>query len=110
MLSYKQYVELLNEMDIAIFDAKISYALGNINILRLLKKKIFLNENGVIRRAFDLEGFPYMCISDLKNISFEEFAKPMIYSEEISMKLIPVSYEEKIQTWHEILSMLEKES
>lgn len=108
MLPYSQYVELLNDMDIAIFDAKISYALGNIYILKLLKKKIFLNKDGVIRRAFDLEGLPYMCTSDLKNISFEEFAKPIVYSEEISMKLAPVSYEKNIQTWHEILSMLEK--
>lgn len=108
MLPYNQYVALMNDMDIAFFDAKISYALGNISILKLLKKKIFLNKDGVIRRAFDLDGVPYMCTSDLKSVSFEEFAKPMVYSEEICMKLAPVSYEKSVQTWHEILSMLEK--
>lgn len=110
MLPYNQYVELLNKMDIAFFDAKISYALGNINILKLLKKKIFLNKNGVIRRSFDLEGLPYVCTADLENLSFEEFVKPMVYSEEITMKLVPASYEKKVQTWHEILRMLKKKS
>lgn len=107
MLPYNQYVELMNDMDIAFFDAKISYALGNISILKRLKKKIFLNKDGVIRRAFDLDGFPYMCTSDLKNISFEEFAQPMVYSDELNAKLVPVSYEKSVQTWHEILNMLD---
>ena len=110
MLPYNQYVELMNDMDVAFFDAKISYALGNISILTKLKKKIFLNKDGVIRRAFDLDGLPYMCTSDLKNISFEEFAKPMVYSDDLNEKLLPVSYEKNIQTWHEILNILENES
>lgn len=107
MLPYNQYVELMNDMDIAFFDAKISYALGNISILTFLKKKIFLNKDGVIRRAYDLDGLPYMCTSDLATISFEEFSKPMDYSDELNEKLVPVSYEKKVQTWHEILNMLD---
>ncbi len=107
MLPYNQYVDLMNDMDIAFFDAKISYALGNISILTSLKKKIFLNKDGVIRRAFDLDGIPYMCTSDLATLSFEEFSKLMDYSEELNIKLVPVSYEKRIETWHEILNMLD---
>ena len=106
MLPYEQYVRFINDMDIAFFDGEISYALGNIYLLNVLRKKIFLNKNGVIRKAFDLEGLPYMCSSDLENMTFEEFSKPLEYSEDVKKKFVPISYENCIQTWHEIFNLL----
>ena len=107
MLPYNEYVKLLNNMDIAFLDAKISYALGNISVLTFLGKKIFLNRDGILRRAFDLDGLPYMCTSDLETVSFEEFSRPLDYSDELRAKLAPAPYEKKIQTWHEILNLLD---
>lgn len=107
MLPYDRYVQLINEMDIAFFDGVQSYALGNIYIFKVLRKKIFLHEDGIIRRAFDLEKIPYVCSSQLADLSFEEFAKPIDYSEETRNKLIPIPYEKSVETWHDILNVLD---
>jgi dTDP-N-acetylfucosamine:lipid II N-acetylfucosaminyltransferase len=102
-MPYKEYVEFLNNMDVAVFDGKISYALGNLNILRLLEKKIILNDKGVIRKAYDMEHYPYICSSKLNTITFEELKQPMEYPEEIRKKNKPRTYEENISMWRTIL-------
>lgn len=102
-LQYDQYVTLLNEMDIVIFDGKNSYALGNLGILILLKKKVFLNEKGKIKKAFDIDNLPYACTSEIKNMSFDEFSKTAIY---LSNNNEPKSYESRINEWKIVLNFL----
>ncbi len=107
MLPYDRYVKLVNEMDIAFFDGTISYALGNIQMFKLFRKKLFLHKDGIIRKAFDFDGMPYVCSSELENMSFKELSEPIEYSEEAIKKLVPISYENRIETWHNILKLLD---
>lgn len=80
MMSYTDYVRLLNKMDIAIYDGLDSYALGNIAIMLSLKKKIYLNASGIIKQAFDKDQLPYGVIDDIGVINYKEFIKPCDYS------------------------------
>lgn len=107
MLTYEQYVNLLNEMDIAILDSCRSYALGNISILLGLKKKIFLNRNGLLKRAFEIEKIPFGYTDMLKNMSYEELRKPLDYSQCDHTDLHKKSYEEQIEEWKFLLNSLD---
>ncbi len=75
-LSVPDYIKYINSVDIGIFDIKAQSALGNINYLASLNKKIFLNKNGILKLAFDLEGVETYCVDEIENMSFEEFIRP----------------------------------
>lgn len=107
-LSYKEYVMLLNKMDVAILDGKFSYALGNISILIDLKKKIFLNREGILKRAFEKENIPFCCTDELKCITYEELGEPLDYSQCGQTSLHLKSYDEGIKEWKYMLENLEK--
>lgn len=103
-MPYDEYVRLLEQMDIAIFDGEKSYALGNISILLLLKKKFFLNRHGIIKTAFDAEKIPCACVDDIDNMSFDEFVQTMKYSEEMSENLLPYSRKRALGAWTKLLT------
>ena len=75
-LSVPDYIKYINSVDIGIFDIKAQSALGNINYLASLNKKIFLNRNGILKLAFDLEEVETYCVDEIENKSFEEFIRP----------------------------------
>lgn len=110
MLPYIEYVNLLNKMDIAILDSCRSYALGNISILLELKKKIFLNRNGLLKRAFEIEKIPFGYTDMLKKISYEELRKPLDYSQCDHTDLHKKSYEEQIKEWNFLLNSLDDDA
>lgn len=74
-LSFEEYSRLLIQMDIGIFDGYTSYALGNIAMLLMFGKTIYLNKKGVIKEAFDFESVPHKIINSIGEISFAEFSK-----------------------------------
>lgn len=106
-MSYSEYIELLNKMDIAIFDYERSYALGNIQILINLRKKIFLNKKGVIKRAFDLEHVPYECTCDIKYMNYEKFTKPVDYQEYGAYSWDQINYSTYVEKWKTMLNELD---
>jgi hypothetical protein len=93
------YYKLLNEIDIAIFDEERSSALGNIMTLLSLNKKIFLNKEGVIKEGFDKEGIPYRLTSEISEMSFEDFIKPLDYSK-CEVKSLYIPFDKKIDKYY----------
>ena len=102
-LPYQQYLDLLNTMDIAIFDGTYSYALGNIAILLYLKKKIFLNRNGVIAEAFKAEHIPFRYTDSISNMTFSDFSKPIVYDSDSWKKLSIHTYDQCIEEWNDVI-------
>ena len=105
-MPYGEFASLLGQMDVAIFDGRASYALGNIGMLLFLEKKIFLNPDGVIRRAFDLEDVPYALTDSIEKMTFDEFSAPIEYKN-ANNNLAVKSYEENIADWKAILAELD---
>ncbi len=107
-MPYGEFVEFLSGIDIAILDNDKSYALGNISWLLYFKKKIFLNRNGVIKRAFDADGVPYSCTDEIDRMTYNEFVKPLKY-ENINTEMLPHRYKDEIKDWEKMLLELEND-
>lgn len=107
-LPYEKYVELLRRMDIVILDGKRSYALGNISILIALKKKLFLNKDGLLKRAFEIEKVPFCTTEMLDNITFKELAVPLNYDKCTHTDLHYKTYRESLEKWKYMLKCLDE--
>lgn len=107
-LPYEKYVEFLGRMDIAVFDAKESYALGNIGWMLFFEKLIILNRNGVIKEAFDLENIPYRCSDEIETMSFEDLIQKPDFPVSRS-GLSALSYDESVYLWKTLLNDLERD-
>ena len=103
-LEYCEYIEMLNDMDIAILDGTTSYALGNIAILLSLGKTIYINRNGIIKQAFDKLGLPCKCIDELERESFSQLATLIDYSPFEGNELEIHTFEFYVELWKNILS------
>ena len=101
-MPYINYVAFIKSMDILVLDAVKSYALGNVEIFLSEKKKIILNELGVLHRAFEKENIPHLCTNDLQAISFEDLKKPLDFPVNARYSLEASSYEEDVEKWHNI--------
>ena len=77
---YEKYAEFIANMDVVILDGTISYALGCITLVHYFKKKLYINNRGVLRRAFDLYHIPYKTTELIGVESFREFSAPIDYS------------------------------
>ncbi len=105
-MPYDEYFKMLSKMDIGVLDGVKSYALGNLGALLFLKKKLVLNRDGVIKKAFDSENVPHLCSDEIGNLTFEEFSMPVTYTQNNSMQ-----YEEfakYIENWKFLLDELTK--
>lgn len=110
-MSSQDYCKFLNTIDIAIFDDLRSTALGNISKLLMLKKKIFLNANGVIAKGFEIEKIPYESTYSINDMSFDVFCRKLDYSKcKNATLLVPISeYRAKIfNELHNLFNYCEK--
>lgn len=98
------YLRFLNRVvDVAVFDSKGSYALGNINLLLKFGKKIYLNEDGVLAEAFRRDHIPYGDAGSVQNDA-DTFMEPVDYSECRESSLFGVPYVVRVRQWHEALT------
>lgn len=77
MMSQEEYIHYLSTVDICILDYKHQAALGNIYMLLYMGKKLYLNENGIIKLFTTLEGIENYNVTDIEKMAFEEFSKPI---------------------------------
>ncbi|MBQ0054849.1 MAG: TDP-N-acetylfucosamine:lipid II N-acetylfucosaminyltransferase [Synergistaceae bacterium] len=85
----REYFALTKRVDIAIFNTYRQIGLGNINRLLFRNVKTYMPENSVMYNYFTETGVPVQKLSDLDNISFAEFSKPVkTKDEEAFMKYI----------------------
>lgn len=104
-----EYIIFLNEMDAAVMDGLTSYALGNINALLHYKKTIILNRHGVIAKAFDAEGIPYICSDDIASLTYSVLDKGFDYSLGNST-LRGWSEDERIANWKKLFQDLDSDA
>lgn len=71
-MNWDEYIQLLGNIDIAIFDFEHQAAFGNLILLSYLKKKIYLSPNGIMYQAFMAEGAEVYSCSDIGKVPFEE--------------------------------------
>jgi len=103
-MEYEEYVQFINKMDVGIFDCTTSTALGNITVYIFLQKKLLLNRNGVIKKAFDEENIPHSFVDDLDTISFEELSEILYYPENADYDLLPVGKAKGMVAWKKIMT------
>lgn len=103
-LPYENFLELIKKMDAAILDAKYSYAIGNIRICLYFKKKLFLNQDGVLAQSFSNENIPFVTTDKLSQMTFDELKKPIHYSEEASCAMI--AGQKSVDIWKNIIASL----
>jgi len=72
-MSSEEYFNYLNSVDISILDYTEQAALGNFWNLLYLEKKLFLNENGILKLSARLEGVKTFSVNEIENMSFDEF-------------------------------------
>lgn len=103
-MDFPEYAKFLSRMDIAIFDGYTSYALGNLGIILLFNKTVYLNEKGVIAEALKREGSSYKRIDDIGNISYEKFVEPDNCVRENTSDLCLKPMEDRIMHWKQMFS------
>lgn len=106
-MEYPDYIKFLSTIDIAIFDGNTSYALGNLSILLLFNKTIYLNEHGVIAETMDKEGTRYNIISDIGKISVEHFLELMVYPSDFKSDLCVKSTQDRVSNWKRMFEDLD---
>lgn len=102
-MEYEDYVSLINRMHIGIFNCDKSNALGNVAVYLFLRKKLFLNRNGLIKKAFDEDSIPHRFVDELDTISFDEFVADAGYPKDISYELMPLGRKKSIEAWAKII-------
>jgi dTDP-N-acetylfucosamine:lipid II N-acetylfucosaminyltransferase len=73
----EEYINKLNEVDIAIMFHNRSQAFGNCITLLTLGKKLYLKNNNPFWQLFNKIGVLIFDASTIKDIAFEEFKKPL---------------------------------
>lgn len=107
LIPYQDYVRILSNIDIAFLTGLNSYALGNISILLFLKKKIFLDENGILAQAFNTLQIPFCALQELNNYSYEQFVSPVEYTSDSWKKLSAQKDQNFENLWEKIFSSLD---
>jgi len=74
-MSQKEYMDILQNIDIAIFHIERQIGLGNIYPLMYMQKKIYLKSDGVMYGYFKADGIDIQTSETLWNCSFEELTE-----------------------------------
>lgn len=73
LLSSKAYIDLLNSVDIGIFDNTRQQALGNIYLLLVMKKKLYLNSGSEMWESLhDVENIEIYDINEIESSSMKD--------------------------------------
>lgn len=106
-LPYREYLEFLSLIDIAIMDDVRSSALGNISVLVGMGKTIYVNPSSAYRKAMDREGYRYRLTSSLESESFEDFSSLEKNNDlRTACALAPKPACFGVKCWHEALDDL----
>lgn len=75
-MDFISYAKLLKSIDVAIFDYEHQSALGNIYLLFLFGKKVYLSPTGVLYKSFLKEGIAVYDCKEIGEVSFLNFCIP----------------------------------
>ena len=74
-MSQKEYMDILKNIDIAIFHIDRQIGLGNIYPLMYIQKKLYMKSSGVMYGHFRTDGIDIQPSELLEDISFEELVR-----------------------------------
>lgn len=77
LIPQSEYTKLLTEFDIGIFPAERQNALGNINKMLYLGKKVYLSKNNPMYGFYIEKGFEVHDVDELRTTSYEDLIKPI---------------------------------
>lgn len=104
-----EYIELIDSIDLAIFDYKHQAAFGNIILLLYLNKKIYLSPKGIMYKGLREEGVKVYSVKDIKNGNFlkDNTINNCVRNYEYSKNLLDYSYIS--HQWIDALNSVKKE-
>lgn len=110
-LDKEQYVKYLSDIDIVIMDFKHQAALGNIYLLLLLAKKLYLNGEGIIYNGLMEEGISVFDSADIGKADYDEFSQ-MDYEKDIGKQWVMkmVDSEETKSRWRHLFDYCKMET
>ena len=73
LLSPKEYMSLLSQMHVAVFNQDRQQGMGNIQRLLAIGSKVFLSSKGPMLNDFTKDGFTVFETETIPNLSFSEF-------------------------------------
>lgn len=85
-----KYIKKLNEIDIAIIFTNRTQAFGNCIVLLTLGKKLYLKKCNPLWSSFQKIGVNVFDADSIKNLTFEEFSKPLT-SNQIKLNIVRIS-------------------
>lgn len=109
-MSMPKFIDFCSKIDVAIFDGKNSYAVGNVTILQSMRKKLFFNRNGLWHRAYEEKECPHCCTDELKNMSFDSLRTPLNYQKDVYEGLDKMNFDDLLDGWKKLLYSLEKKT
>lgn len=74
--SLEEYMKYINDTDVVLLNQTKQSGVGNLNLITAFGKKLFLNKNGILKLAMDLENIDTYNIDDIEKMTFEEFKAP----------------------------------
>lgn len=102
----QEYIEFLDTMDIAVMDQVKSAALDNIEWLLFLRKKLFLNCNGIIYKSFNSYGVNCGRTIDIDNMSYDDFIEPLDNDEKKIKEIAHHNEKENLMMWSDAINSL----
>lgn len=107
MMQHQEYLEYLQSIDICILDFPHQAALGNFYILCYMNKKLFLNDNGILKHASDAEKMETYSVGDIDKMDFSQFRKKLTdVKNEHEFGLFYIDDLNYLKTWKDTLEHL----
>lgn len=106
-VSFEEYAEYINEMDIVILDSINSCALGNLGMVLYLRKKLFVNRCGILQKGLLAGDIPFHYTDEIADMSFEDFCAKEIYSVPKESTLVVQPYETYVAQWKRLFNDLD---
>lgn len=101
-MTWDQYIEMLCDVDIAIFDFDHQAAFGNLILLSYLEKKLYLSSVGVMYRALQAEGVEVYRCAEIGWVTFEELKANAQSKNDISYSKDLLNQEKIINQWKQL--------
>ena len=107
-ISQKEYMNILQNIDIAIFHIDRQIGLGNIYPLMYMQKKIYLKSDGVMYGHFKTEGIDIQPSEKLWNITFEELIQDVNMSAATNYIISLQDTAANITRWNNVFEALKQ--
>jgi len=107
-LKRDEYLQFLENVDIAIFNTFRQIGLGNIHPLLFMGKKIFLPENSIMYKFFRSRDINIKNYNEIKKMDFNQFTQPINMEKAKEYIQEYVDFEKRKKMWEKVFNESEK--